>query len=302
MNLSRARALGPGMKRSRLPLGLIGLAWVGVAAAGLDPHPLAQEEAEQAVVRSFAEQGIALDPAAGLCALPVAVVVREDLLEYLLVGERGATHETLFATDVKPSALNAALLALGAEQGTNVREVAIEPAPSAEAVAAGASTHELALPAGDAFFLYAAWRDADEVYFFRVEDLLRNLDTGRSMQRHGWVFLGSRWVTRPGEKEPVFAADVLCNIINVAFFFEGDTILTSAIDAALNQQIWVANSWLLPERGAPATLILSRSPLERLPDGLRAQLRDVRKSPAGGADGAAERGGEVGGDGPERPR
>ena len=146
------------------------------------------------------------------------MLVRDELLEYLLVGPRGQGHESLFTTDSGPSHLNAGLLALGVEPGSNARWDVTPEEP------------ELRLPAGDGFYVYAAWRERDETYLFRVDDLLSNLRTGRSMPRHRWVFLGSRF-SRPREDQPeVFVADHEGNLINIAFFFQGNTLLTPAVE------------------------------------------------------------------------
>ena len=69
----------------------------------------------------FRRHGIHLDLERGLVGLPVTIHVRDDLLEYLLVGSGGASHETLLSTQVTPSVLNTALLLLGVEPGRNAR-------------------------------------------------------------------------------------------------------------------------------------------------------------------------------------
>src|SRR5262245_34551609 len=74
---------------------------------------------QQALVKTLREQGVRLDPVRKLCSIPVDVQVRDDLLEYLLVGPAGAAHESAFVTGVQPSVLNVALLALGVEPGKN---------------------------------------------------------------------------------------------------------------------------------------------------------------------------------------
>ena len=215
---------------------------------------------------AFAAGGLRVDFDAGALALQVTVEVPNDLLEYLLVGSGGASHESLFRTQVQPSLLNTALLALGVEAGTNAQWRATEPPPTEEELAAGAEVYEVDLPAGDGFFLYAAWRENDEVYWFRVEDLMQNLSTGRSMQRHRWVYLGSRLVPDPRKPEvEAFAADLFQNLINVSFFGEGYTLVTGAVRECLEQTIWVANAWLVPPRGTTVDLIFARERLTSLP-------------------------------------
>ena len=230
------------------------------------------------VERAFVEHGIRLDLARGLCAIPVTVDVREDLLEYLLVNPRGAAHESLFVTEVVPSRLNAALLAMGAVPGTNAVWRPVEPPPTPEEIADGKRPYTVEIPTGQGLYLYAAWRESAETYFLRVEDLVRNLESGRSMRRHAWIFLGSRMVRLRGAREEdqkekeVFAADFEGNLVNIAFFEQGNTLLTAALVECVQQTIWLANGWLLPARGSSVELIFSRQPLAVLPEGFEQHL------------------------------
>src|SRR5687768_3007182 len=68
-----------------------------------------QDPALTQLVEALRQQGVHLDPAAGALWIPVRIEVRDELLEYLLVGNSGATHESLFSTDVPASVLNTAL-------------------------------------------------------------------------------------------------------------------------------------------------------------------------------------------------
>ena len=126
----------------------------------------AQAEALEQLERAFREQGIRLDIAEGACAVPAQVCIREDLLEYLVVGPSGAAHEALLSTQVTPSLLNTALVALGVEAGVNAQWVEVDPPPGPEEVAAGAPTHQIMPPHGDAFFLYVGWREGEERFLY----------------------------------------------------------------------------------------------------------------------------------------
>jgi len=232
---------------------------------------LSQDASEQ-VAAALAASGLQLDLEAGLLGVPATVLIRDDLLEYLLVGPGGASHESLLLTGVRPSLINAALLALGVEPGQNASWTTREPAPTEEERAAGVDPYEVRPPAGDSFSLYLGWREGEESYLFRVEDLLANLASGRSMGRHRWVYLGSRFVPgRDGETE-VFAADLAQNLINIAWFYEGNTLLSSALEACRDQEIWTANSWLVPPAGSTVQLILARGDRVSLPEGWREAL------------------------------
>ncbi len=278
-----------------------------LASAGVqDPKPAPPDGASETkeLEKAFLAHDVHLDLARGLCWIPVAIDVREDLLEYLLVNPKGAAHESLFTTEVVPSRLNAALLALGVEPGHNAKWKAKEPPPTEEEMQNGALPYIVEAPSGDGFYLYAGWREGTETYFHRVDDLLRDLETGRSMRRHAWVFLGSRVVrmrvrdstkerapnervtpakegatpAKEGATKEVFAADVEGNLVNIALFEEGNTLVTAALPECLKQTIWLSNGWLLPQRGAPVALVFSRRPLQSPPEGMAASFPEVPPS------------------------
>jgi hypothetical protein len=260
---------------SLLALALLALPAAPQEAAG----PVSPEV--RALVDELENQGVQLDPGHGLVSIAATVEVRDDLLEYLLVGPAGASHESVFQTQVLPSVLNVAMLSLGVEPGSNASWQPKDPPISEEELRDGVSPYDVTPPAGDGFYMYAGWRDGGEVYFYRMEDLLRNLMTGRAMQRHRWVYLGSRMVSEPDRGADVFAADVYHNIVNVSFFSEGYTLLTGALPQCLEQTIWMANGWLVPARGSPVRLVFSLEPLERAPEGLVELLPEVGPQPRG---------------------
>lgn len=235
--------------------------------------------------KAFAAQGIHVDLERGLCTFPALVHVREDLLEYLIVNPHGQEHESMFLTDVVPSTLNVALLALGAVPGRNARLEKRDPPPTPEQVRNGDSGYEVRAPEGDGFYLYAAWKTEGETYLYRVEDLVLDRSTGQSMRRHKWVYLGSRMVvTRsdaPGGKDPAtppgeaFAADMEGNLVNVALFEEGNTLITAALPECLKQTIWMTNFWIVPPRDTPVEIVFSRERLTNLPADVEARLPSV---------------------------
>ena len=228
----------------------------------------AQEVALEQLERAFREQGIRIDIQARVCAVPAQVCIREDLLEYLVVGSAGAAHEALLSTEVTPSLLNTALVTLGVEPGQNAQWVELDPPPGPDEVAAGAPTHEVIPPHGDAFYLYVAWREGEERFLYRIEDLVGNLDTRRSLRRHPFVYLGSRMVRPDPDGEEVFAADWEGNLIALSFFQQGNTVLTASVPECVSQTIFLPNTWLLPASRSQVMLVFSRERLTELPSSL----------------------------------
>jgi hypothetical protein len=229
-----------------------------------------------ALQQALAQHQVWLEPALEACAIPARVLVRADSLEYVLVTRAGNAHESLFATESQPSEVNVALLALGVQPGKNAIWTAKEPAPTREQLLAGEPAYSVAPPAGDGFLLYVAWKEGEELYFFRLEDLIRNLESGRSMRRHAWVYLGSRSVA--SRKEPgkeLFVADEEGNLVNLCFFEQGNTLLTGSLPECESQTIWVGNAPLLPVSGEPVLFLFSRKPLETCPKELRAHVPGI---------------------------
>jgi hypothetical protein len=210
------------------------------------------------------------------------------------VGAAGATHESMYSTAVPASVTNTALLLLGLHPGRNATWRAKDPRPSEEEMRAGVAPYEVTLPEGDALELHVAWRQNDELFFYRVEDLLRNLLSGASMQRHRWVYLGSKLLPpdpRKKDSKELFAADVYQNQINISYFSEAYTLLTAALPECVEQTIWLPNAWLVPQRGAQVAFFFSRGHLDAIPPSLAVGLpqvdpaaRDARNLPQPGSN------------------
>jgi len=266
---------------ARSCLALSVLAFCPPSASARPRQADAPQAAQVELRQALEKEGIVLDLEDQLLSLPATVLIKNELLEYLLVGPNGAMHESLFLTPVRPSLLNAALLLLGVEPGRNAHWE--ERAGVDER---GRPNKAIYPPQGDGFYLYAAWREAGETYFFRAEDLVRNLESGRSLRRHRWVYLGSRFLVLKKDQPESFLADVEGNLINLSFFFQGNTLLTSAIEECFEQTIWAANEWLLPERGQPVRLFFARAPLECLTPAMLATLPEARQGASDGESGA----------------
>ena len=245
--------------------------------AAQNPVPAGQEH----LLGVFEQAGIGLDLKTQVCSIPARVEVSDELLEYLLVLMHGAAHESLFVIGhgQRPEELvtwtelfNTALLMLGLERGTNARWEEKDPAPTEEELRAGVGAYDVIPPGGNGLYLYAAWREQGETYFYRMEDLIRDVSRGRTMRRHRWVYLGSRMVEKIGGGGEVFAAAMEGNLINIAFFAQGNTLFTGALPECINQTSWLGNAWLLPPRGSEVLLLFSKQPLESLPDKFRNRL------------------------------
>ena len=207
-------------------------------------------------------------------SMPVRLEVTRDYLEFLLVNPHGGVHESLFSTTLDAQVLNTAILALGLTPGKNVRWEALmgDPlegvglqGPQQRQAAPSRDSYKVLVPEGDSLFLYAAWQEGDESFFFRVEDLVRDLDRGRTLRRHAFVYLGSFLMPTQKDAPARFAASMEGNLINIAFFRKPSALLTTAVEECDKQSNWLANSWLLPEPGSEMRLVFSKAPLTEVP-------------------------------------
>jgi len=273
-------------------LGLLtaGLAWLGLAPdASQETPPTTHADADQNKAEDliFGEQQ-------SWCSIPVRLEVTHDYLEFLLVNPHGGVHESLFSTEMNAQVLNTAFLAMGLTPGKNVswEAAGMDPldlervgvqGPQQPGAAPARDQYKVIPPQGDSLYLYAAWTEGEETFFFRVEDLIRDLDRERTLRRHPFVYLGSfmtapRRVPGENEGEPSseiparFAAEMEGILIYCAFFRKGAALLTTAVEECDKQTNWLANSWLLPKPGSSMRMVFSKQPMLEMPSAVRAVL------------------------------
>jgi hypothetical protein len=184
----------------------------------------------------------------------------EVLLEWLLVCKGGKTHESVVLLDCRPSLLNAALLALGYRPGLGARVLpaAKENPPGGVAVEGDLVYYP---PQGERVHVYLEWTEDGKSVRRRVEECIRNVETGKTMEPAGWVYLGSRFARlEPGGRE-VFVADVTRDVAAIWHSFEGNAVLDYAGIAGKDDHTHYAIREKLPPKGAPVKIVLSREAL-----------------------------------------
>ncbi len=258
--------------------GLLLASALGLALNSTSQGQEPKQDEREVLVESFRANGIELDFDNRAIALPSKLIVTNDLLEYVLVGPNGSAHESLLLTDVKPSVIHAALLSIGVTTGNNAKYIPVEPAPTEEELKNGAKRFTMQLPSGDGIFIYLAWAEGDETYFVRVEDVINNYESGRSMRRHRWTYLGSRFAKLRSDEPEVYMADAEQNLINLAFFTEGNTLCTASLAECEIQTVWSANSWMLPPPGESVRLVLSHERLDSIPSLLSKDLPEPNRN------------------------
>ncbi len=175
---------------------------------------------------------VQLDRAKRTVSFGGEVNMNQGQLEYVIVGMRGKLHESLFRTTAQAYHIHAAMLLLGVRDQTQ-------------------RTNEPATPQalrGEPVSLWAVWRGPGGEEKVRVEDWVRNDQTGQVMERGSWIYNGSRFV------EGLFIAQREQSI--VAIQDDVDALINNPRPGRENDKIWPANEKAVPKVGTPVTLII----------------------------------------------
>jgi hypothetical protein len=130
---------------------------------------------------------VTLDKTRREVRFPATVNQCEGLIEYLLVGRKGKTHESLLRTDVRPFYLHTAMLLLGARTGGQPPGVPLPPAALDSAYLADAP-----LPSGIPVAISVRWEIPGQPPVTRnAETMITNTKTAAPMTPGSWIYNGS---------------------------------------------------------------------------------------------------------------
>ena len=263
--------------RAILPLNLAAILATCTAAQEPSPapRPAPTEQGDAAASREllaqFASGGVRLDLAARTITIDAVTNHPADPIEYLLVHPRGKLHEALFVSEVKPSLLAAAFLALGCDKGTNARAKPIEPPPTEAEIEKGAPVVDILPPEGNELRISARWRGDDgKEHDLPIEALLLDMTTGKPVEQNAWIFLGGREAPLYRKEPPVFVADYEGNLVSVCYMAPENHLITMRHERGPDDENW----WITEESPPPGTKV---------------ELRFQRVPPAA-AQGAAKKG------------
>lgn len=170
------------------------------------------------------------------------VCQRETPLE-MFVCRRGTTeHESVISADLRPFLIHAALLGVGAEQGT-----AVQFYP------------EYRPATGQRIDVTVIWKDEDgKVQKRKAQEWVRNAADGKQMDQH-WVFAGSGMSSGEDlhpDMSP-YHADRSGNIITIANFPDAMLDLPAESSASDVARLYECFTERIPERGTPVTVVLT---------------------------------------------
>lgn len=220
-----------------------------------DQDPLAE------MLETFAKAGIDLDRKAKTLSISAEIGRPDQPLEYLLINPRGKSHEALLMTEVKPSLLNAALIALGfdKDEAENARMVDKDPLPSMEEIENGASYVDIFPPKGMRAWFTVSWQDQDgKDRHLPVEDLIIDLTAQKPLEAAEWIFLGGRMAPPYRGDPPVFLADFSHNLVSICYLEPPNHLITMSHERAADDQNWWVNEEVCPKPGSKVKLTIHR--------------------------------------------
>ncbi|MEM7204215.1 MAG: YdjY domain-containing protein [Planctomycetota bacterium] len=220
------------------------------------PAPAAKlPDDPQELVAHLLEAGVRVDRAAKSVTIDAIINAAADPLEYLLIHQRGRTHEALFVTEVQPSMLNTAMLLVGLEPGANARMEPIDPPPSEAEIEAGADVARVVPPAGMEVAIQVAWSDEEggAEHSLAAHELILDLSTREPVGPVTWHYLGGRMAPLYRGEDPVFVADYEGNLVSICYLGpeQPNHLATMRHERARDDQNW----WVSKACPPPGTAV-----------------------------------------------
>ncbi len=193
----------------------------------------------------FDYNGIRLDKKKHQITFPASVNQRVGLIEYLLVNDKGKTHESLFATKIIPHDIHVAMLLIGLPQGANPNQNATVP-PSA--IDSGYLQAEPKLE-GPPVLVSVTWNQDGKEKKIAAEDWILNLQTNHKMSRGSWTYNGSL------VENGAFLADGELSII--AVITDPTALVNNPRKGYDNDEIWQVRDDVVPPLDTPVAITLT---------------------------------------------
>jgi hypothetical protein len=230
------------VSKSRLYGWLGSLVGLTVALAGwaAPPPETAHQPPLTQISRDIFQLGsVRLDKNQRTVQFPAKLNLKEGVIEYLLVHERGKSYESMLSTDTEPYYIHLAMLLIGAK-GAPQTEALLNAPPETIHINHPAGSNappRLAIP-GDPVTIQLAWQTPHGRIQVRAEDCLMNLETKTNASRGPWHYNGSRVL------HGYFIAQGEGSI--VAMIDDIDAMVNNPRRGSDNDQIWQINSGAVP--------------------------------------------------------
>ncbi|MCE0483170.1 MAG: YdjY domain-containing protein [Methylacidiphilales bacterium] len=192
-------------------------------------------------------KGIRLDKPSHSISFPAKINQREGFIEYLLVNEKGKTHESLFSTALLPHDIHVAMLLIGLEQ--NPAENMEEKAPP-QAIDEG-YLHSAPKIKGLPILVSVTWNKDGKPAKVAAEDWIFDLQTHLPMSSGPWTYNGSMI------ENGVFLADSELSLISV--ITDPTALVNNPRPGYDNDEIWEVRDEEVPPLDTPVEITLTLS-------------------------------------------
>ncbi len=167
------------------------------------------------------------------------ICLREGLLEFFVCRKNSKEHESIIALDIPPHLIHAALLAIGAKQGTPAK---YEP--------------KFIPPSGEEIEIEVRWNKDGKTMVVRAQEMILENDSQKTMQAD-WVFTGGLFGVDPDGKK-YYLANVTGEVFGVSNF-PGSVLDVPFESSSDNSSLcYTPNTKNIPPVGTKVLLVLSR--------------------------------------------
>jgi len=165
-------------------------------------------------------------------------------IEYLAVSEGGKEYESILVLKCKPEAIYNSLVELGLKKG--------------EAALYDEDSKKVILPKGPPVRIFVEWQDKNgKTKRLRAEELIRNINTKRTMWNIGWVFTGSRkGYFDPESDDEVLMANVTGNVISLHHGDDSVILQNPLAEASADSIPYRVNDEMMPKSGTEVKFVI----------------------------------------------
>ncbi len=190
-------------------------------------------------------KGIRMDKKDRWISFPATINQRVGLIEYLLVNDKGKTHESLFATKLMPHDIHVAMLLIGLKEDAKANaEEAVPPSAIDSAY-----LHAAPKLKGSPVRISVSCSDQGKQKTAPAENWISNLQTNRAMTPGAWTYNGSLI------ENGVFLADAELSIIAVVT--DPTALVNNPRKGYDNDEIWQVKDEAVPPLDTPVEIILT---------------------------------------------
>jgi hypothetical protein len=200
---------------------------------------------------------IHLDQKARTVRFPGVLNMDNGILEYLLVTEKGSTHESLLVSDIQPSDLHFVMLLLGVKGAGGGKPVTGEVPPGQIDANYLKTAPKLG---GDSIAISVQWKDGGVDKTTPVEDWIYNNESKKPMIRGPWIYNGSMF------NEGHFLAQVEGAFAALVTY--PSALINNPRPGSDNDAIWTVNDKAIPPVKTPVEItiqLLSAAPAKPTP-------------------------------------